>query len=109
MRSRSDHRVAGGPGARRVSDADPSGGIANLGVALTEHDRIAGTVRNVLRALGINFHENSPSIRSACGIRSIVRSAVAHVVADARLECAPITGTGPQSGAEVASGIHIAV
>src|SRR5438105_3904768 len=86
MRSSNDHRIAHRSSARRIPHADPSGRMANLRVALAEHDRVARTVRNVLGSFCINFHEYSPGVRATRGINSIVRSAIANIIADAGLE-----------------------
>src|SRR5437870_946238 len=77
MRSSSDHRIAYRSSAWRVSHTDPRRGIANLRVALAEHDRVTRTVGNVLVSFCINLHENSPTVWPARGISSIVRSTIA--------------------------------
>src|SRR5437773_894323 len=84
MRSSNDHRIAHRSSARRIPHADPSARMANLRVALAEHDRVARTVRNVLGSFCINFHEYSPGVRATRGISSIVRSAIANIIADCR-------------------------
>src|SRR5262249_12080345 len=93
--------------AIRVTDADPTCALANLGVPFAEHERVARPVGDVLHFLAPAFHEHSMGIRGRLMIVS--RPAVGHVVAYRWLPITPASGSCSEPATEMAHAVYIPV